>query len=98
MERASVEWEKVKREMPETKRQELVSKPGLETAQSSKLVPQRGEACEEWVKERMQERWNLNEIRKAGESSDASSNGIQIKSPAEMARPGNRGPEHWRDD
>lgn len=85
-ERAWWEADRVWREEVEARRIQLKSKPGLEKGQTSKFVPVGGEPTEDWVKVKMQERWDLHEVRKTGESSEASSNGILMKSPEEMAK------------
>ena len=74
------------REEVEARRRELKSKPGLENGKTPKIVPEGGEETEDWVKVKMQERWDLDEVRKAGESSQTSSEGILMKSPAEMKK------------
>ena len=92
-ERAWQEADRVWREEVDARRKQLTSKPGLEKGrqtQMSKIVPDEGEECEDWVKVRMQERWDLAEVpnakAKAGESSQTSSDGILMKSPEEMAK------------
>ena len=95
-ERAWQEADRVWREEVEARRRELKSKPGLEKGKTSKTVPDHGEETEDWVKVKMQQRWDLNEARKAGESSQTSSEGILMKTPAEMKKTCNQKVETGR--
>ena len=67
--------------------------PQIEQSPNKELIPSGGEPTELWIKERMQDKWNHDEIDRAGEregskdiKSESSASGIEIKSPGQLKR------------
>ena len=67
--------------------------PQIEQSPNKELVPSGGEPTELGIKERMQDKWNHDEIDRAGEGegskdikSESSASGIELKSPGELKR------------